>query len=174
MSESSEGHVVHLTPRRLRVRVPAKRHNRSFFFTAQQHLSRHPGVERIEVNPATASILIHSSDSRAFLETLGRGGPFVIAEQASKQQVPLMEQARHQLAEWDKQIQQWTGSRHDTRSYIFLALLLSAAYQLIRGDIFAPAASLLWYASVVLRNWGSADRTESGQAAEGDEAKDRI
>lgn len=172
MHDIPEGYVVHMTPRRLRIKVPEKRRDSSFFSAARQRLSQRPSVRGIEVNPATGSILIHSSDPRAFLGALGSDGPFTIVEQQREAEgdLPLIEQAREQIASWDKQIQEWTGSRHDTRSYIFFALMLAAAYQIIRGDIFGPAASLLWYAVVVLRSWGP---LKAQSDANSDEAETR-
>jgi hypothetical protein len=154
MPNAPEGHVVHLTPRRLRIRIPAKRHHQGFFSTVRQHLSQNSAVERVEVNPITASVLIHTPDSKAFLEGLGREGPFTIVEQLSgTAQANPIKQVRQQLSEWDKQLQEWTGIRHDARAYIFVALVLSGVYQLARGEIFAPAATLLWYAGEALRLW---------------------
>ena len=162
MPDAPEGLIVHLTPRRVRLRIPAKRHDRQFFSTARQHLSQRSGVQAVEVNPATASILIHSSDSAAVLEALGREGLLTLVEQPTvTAQASPLEQVRQQLSEWDRQLQEWTGIRHDTRAYIFGALVLSAAYQFARGDIFAPATTLLWYAGEALRLWVPADKTAS-------------
>ncbi|MBO0733523.1 MAG: hypothetical protein J2P49_04245 [Methylocapsa sp.] len=160
-----KGHMVHMTPHRLRIRVPAKRHDKRYFLAARQHLAEQPGVRGVEVNPATASILIHSQDSMAFLDALGSGGPFAVIDQPSAPaQASTLEQARQQLGEWNAQLQRWTGSRHDARAYIFIALVLSAAYQLIRGDIFAPAATLLWYSGEALRLWVPQKGSEDANA----------
>jgi hypothetical protein len=173
MPDAIEVNVVHLTHRRLRIKIPAKRHDEQFFATARQHLSERPGVQSVEVNPTTASILIHTSDARALLQALGRDGRFTIAEQhADAQESNPLEQVRHQLAEWDKQLQEWTGVRHGARAYIFIALVLAAAFQFARGEIFAPASVLLWYAGEALRLWIPSDKAGSGTPAESTELND--
>jgi hypothetical protein len=165
MPDLPEGRVVHLTPHRVRVRVLAKRHDGHFFSAMRQRLEQRPAVRSVEVNPATASILIHSSDSQALLRALEQEGVPIVEEFRESQRSSL-EEVRAQLIEWNKSLQQWTGSRNDARAYIFIALVLSAIYQISRGDIFAPAATLLWYAGEALRLWVPGAKDESnGEAA---------
>lgn len=159
MAELPEAHVVHLTPRRLRIKVPARRHDPAFFNAVKQRLAELDAVRGVEVNPATGSILVHSSDSRALLQALESDSPFVVVERLSEQ-APSLESVRRQLTNWETQIRRWTGMRDDVRVYIFFALVLSAAYQLKRGNIFAPAATLVWYASEALRVWSPKEKTE--------------
>lgn len=165
MADVPEGHVVHLTPCRLRVKVPSKRHDHSFFGAARQRLAGQATVERVEVNPATGSILIHSADSAALLRALENDGPFVVVERPFAEQAPSLASVRRQFADWDEQIRHWTGMRNDVRIYIFFALVLSAAYQLARGNIFAPAATLVWYASEALRVWSPREKIGSDRSA---------
>jgi hypothetical protein len=153
MADAPEGRVVHLTRKRLRIKVAAKRHDSSFFRTAQELLTGRAAVETVEVNPATGSILIHSSDSAAVMNELKTAGVFVVIEPPPEQPTPSLEQFRQQFVDWNKQLQYWTGTKGDARVYLFLALVLSAIYQLARGNVFAPAATLMWYASEALRVW---------------------
>jgi hypothetical protein len=158
MAEAPEGRLVHVTPKRLRLKVSSKRHDGAFFRNAQEQLSRRAAVKGVEVNPLTGSILIHSSDSKALIRELKSDGQFVIVEHLPDQQAPSLEQFRQQLADWNKQIQYWTGTKADARVYVFLILVLSAFYQLARGQVFAPAATLIWYASEALRTWVPRDK----------------
>jgi Heavy metal associated domain 2 len=171
MPDAPEGHIVHCTRHRLRVRIPAKRHDKVFFSNTRDYLSRQPRVEGVEVNPLTGSVLVHASDARSLVESLGRDVPFILVEQLSTtaERNPL-EQVRDQLSEWDAQLKQWTGSRHDARVYIFVILMLSAAYQLVKGDVFAPAATLLWYAGEALRLWIPSDKDTDFQPGESGES----
>lgn len=162
MADKPEGHVVHVTPRRLRIRVPGKHRDALFFSDVRSELSARPGVDAVEVNPSTSSVLIHCTDSQAFLEMARRDAPFALAEELlDMAKLPLLAQIRQSLAEVNQQVQRLTGSRDDIRTYIFLVLVLGAAYRLYRGDIFAPAATLLWYAGEALRLWSFADAAQA-------------
>lgn len=162
MPDVPTGRVVHRTHHRLRIKVPAKRRDKSYFTNARQRLSRVPTVDAVEVNPLTASILIRSSDPGSVLEALALEGPFTIGGLESEgEPAQLLDQVRQQLAEWDQMVQEWTGSRHDSRAYIFMALVLGAGFQLLRGDIFAPASTLLWYAGEALRVWSSDEKADA-------------
>jgi hypothetical protein len=52
-------YLVHQIPGRMRLRVPDKRGDASYFESVSKVLSRHPGVEHLMVKPGTASILVH-------------------------------------------------------------------------------------------------------------------
>lgn len=149
----------------MRIKVPERRHDRSFFTTAQQRLAKRDSVTCVEVNPATGSILLYCSDSRALLQELEKDGAFVIVERLPGE-TPSLDGVRRQLHDWESQIQRWTGMRRDVRVYVFFALIVSAAYQLARGNIFAPAATLIWYASEALRVWGERGTAGREGAAE--------
>lgn len=150
----------------MRIRVPNKRHDPSFFVDAQRRLGERSSVNSVEINPATGSILLHCADARSLLDELERDAPFVIVERLPSQQAPSLDEVRRRLVSWENDIQSWTGTRQDVRVYLFFALVLSAAYQLARGNIFAPAATLIWYASEALRVWGERGKAANDRAAE--------
>jgi hypothetical protein len=50
--------VVHSTPNRLRIRIPAWRHNTLRFAALQQRLLGHPDILDVRINPLAASIII--------------------------------------------------------------------------------------------------------------------
>jgi len=57
MADLPEARVCHLTTGRLRLRVPEKRRDNAFFRTVEQRLAGWDNVDRVEVNPLTASVL---------------------------------------------------------------------------------------------------------------------
>jgi hypothetical protein len=62
----AKAHIVHhIEGRRMRLRVPHKRHDRAFFRHLQQRLDG-IGV-KAEVNPAAASVLLHYSGASHIL-----------------------------------------------------------------------------------------------------------
>jgi len=72
------------------------------------------------------------------------------------------EQAAQAFAQADATVRHWTGNAADLRSAIFLALIAGGIYQLLRGNIAAPAATLLWYAGATLRLWDVAPLPNGG------------
>ncbi|WEX74812.1 hypothetical protein PYH37_000093 [Sinorhizobium numidicum] len=50
--------IVHYTPGRLRIKIPAARHQTAFFAELQQRLLRAEGVLSVTVNPTAASLVI--------------------------------------------------------------------------------------------------------------------
>jgi hypothetical protein len=54
--------VVHMTPHRIRVKIPGWERRESAFLTLQRRLERCPGVIHVRVNPLAASVVIHRGD----------------------------------------------------------------------------------------------------------------
>ena len=71
----SKAHVVHhIEGRRLRLKVPSKRHNRHYFHEVKHRLNAIDNVDA-EVNSATSSVLIHySGPSSQLLDKLVDSG----------------------------------------------------------------------------------------------------
>jgi hypothetical protein len=54
--------VVHLTPHRIRIKIPRWQHQQGNFAVLQRPLASCPGVVCVRVNPPAASIVIHCGD----------------------------------------------------------------------------------------------------------------
>jgi cation transport ATPase len=59
-----EAHVSHHIPGRMRVKVPGAKGRPRVLQQIQQALAPMPGIQRVEVNPATGSVLIHYDPAR--------------------------------------------------------------------------------------------------------------
>jgi hypothetical protein len=170
--------VGHLKAGRLRIRIPDKRRDDAFFVTVAERLSGWPSVERVEVNPLTASVLIMFSDADALFEEIERNGLFVLdtdpASLAAQEHEPtaLTERARRLWAGADTALRRVSGGSADIRNTAFLVLLASALYQLWRGQVVPPALTSLWYAGDMLSLWRStadeAPPSATGKAVAGD------
>lgn len=151
MSEYT-AHLVHRAPGRYRLRVPQGRGDLDFFETIADSLSVLEGVLSVQANPKTASVLIlhegldidvltHSLGDRI---TLDPDAPYVAPSRLNASVKGLNE-----LDAWIARISRG-GSRVD--SVLFLLLVVSGLVQLARGQVLAPASSLLWYAFELLRH----------------------
>jgi hypothetical protein len=58
-----EATISHHTTRRLRIHIPKRKRDTAFFAKIRDELAKCEGVERVEANPSTASVLIHHRSS---------------------------------------------------------------------------------------------------------------
>ena len=163
-----QARVCHLAHGRLRLKIPEKRRDEGFFDTVRKQLSGRDGIERVEVNPLTASVLLQFRDPDAAVAGNAlKNDLFEVDFDALEGAVgppALTEQAAEVFAQADAMVRHWTGNGADLRSAIFLALIADGIYQLLRGNVAAPAATLLWYAGATLRLWDVAP-VRDGSAA---------
>jgi hypothetical protein len=54
--------VVHLTPHRIRIKLPRRERQDTYFAELQRALERHPDIVSVRVNALVASIVIHCRD----------------------------------------------------------------------------------------------------------------
>lgn len=177
MANLPSGRISHLSTGRLRIRLPEKRRDEAFFQRVAAQLSDWESVERVEINPLTASVLILFRDADAlFAEMERRNRPFTIASDPEAvngtQRQVLTDRVTKLWKEGDKALRRFSGGQTDLRSAAFAVLVATAAYQALRGRIFPPAGTLLWDAGEMLKIWQAAlDEKDSGapqKAAVGD------
>jgi hypothetical protein len=161
--------ISHFTNHRLRLKVPEKRRDAPFFSDAAERLSSWDSIERVEINPLTASLLIHYTDpQQLFLEAVAKNDfldidfDTVFAQESGPQ---VMRTATRSFETADLGLRRWTQNRLDLRGMLFLLLLGGGLYQLLRGRLATPAPTLLWYAGDLLGLWS--DRPENGARASG-------
>ncbi|HEX9461099.1 MAG TPA: hypothetical protein VGB82_00745 [Alphaproteobacteria bacterium] len=155
LAERSPAFVAHLTPGRVRLRIPERRNDDEFFVAVRQRVGGWPGIEEVRVNPLTASVLIFFGDAAAAFAHVQQCDLFEIrdAERSRRPALPIVDSARetaHSLNDW---IRRLTGGALDLRSLMFIALVLAGIIEMYRGNVRAPAFSLLWYAAELLRLW---------------------
>ena len=64
-----DAYLSHQTSGRIRVKIPSKKGDDSYFKNANALLQQHKGIDRTEVNPLTGSILIiHSGNSTSVMK----------------------------------------------------------------------------------------------------------
>ena len=172
MADLPEARVVHLSQGRLRIRIPEKRRDEAFFKTVEERLRSWHGIEQLQVNPLTASVLVHFSDLGAlFAENAMRNDLFAVNfdELRAEHENPrpaLTAWARQRWGDADKLLRRWTGGNADLRSAAFLIAVGGALVQLYRGQIAPPAATLLWDAGEMLRVWRTTLDEQSDSAPE--------
>lgn len=161
MPELPRAHVSHVATGRLRVKIPQKRHDEAFFARAAERLLQWDSVERVEVNPLTASVLVFFTDlMELFAENALKNDFFSVDfdELAAAAEAGfgfdgqrLAGQASQAVAAADAAVRRFSLGTADLRSGLFLALLAAGTYQLVRGNVGVPALALFWYAGEILQ-----------------------
>lgn len=141
--------IVHELSGRFRLRIPEKRNDKVFFDALAERLSACPGVTTVKFNVHTGSVLLfHAAATRA--SDVAR-----YAEQAdlfSVEPLPatvartLGQQAAKGLDAFDRGLGALSGGLVDLQSAFLVLLVGLAIYQARRGQVLAPAVSLLWEA----------------------------
>ena len=142
-----EAHVTHRMSHRLRIKVPTKRRDFKYFDTLTQHLSSVSGVEVVEANPLTATMLItHDLDADALLLTAQEKGFFTL-QHTSPPEINIHKAVSTQFFDIDKQLKSFTKGSLNIGGAAFLALVGVGVYQISRGNFAAPAwYTAFWYA----------------------------
>jgi copper chaperone CopZ len=154
MSDSNKcpGFLVHSAPGRCRFKIPDKRHDAAYFQDLKAKLQNMGGVERIDINPLTASVLIGFDSSQiqvqALSEQLQAADYFELSDSMPTQTV--WQRASSGLDRFDHMLQESTSGQIDFKSLLFILLFIMAIRQLHQGVIFSAAATLFWYALQVL------------------------
>ena len=151
--------IKHQLPR-VRLKIPDKRGDFRYFNQIADSFADCLGITQLQLNPPAASILIcHRTDIpfeniAEFAET---NGLFYLEEKPEDYEavvipnLPLATLTSVGLNRLDASLLNFSQGRIDTRSLLFLSLVGLGIHQITRGNIMAPAASLLWYALEVVK-----------------------
>ena len=141
--------ITHLTRDRVRIKIPSKKGDAAYFASLKEKLaalSELPGIQRIEANPLTGSILVlHTLD----LETLDLG---LVAQYSEFNQLFRLQQppAKQTPAPGNKAGGRAAGEI-DLKVLAILGFVGVAIIQLKRGHIMMPAITALWYAYSLMK-----------------------
>lgn len=153
----AEAQISHVLPGRVRLKIPSRRGDPAFFAETAQRLEQCDGVNEVRATPVTASLLImHATSLEAIAAWASqqqlfslRSGPAAAGSQPRPHDPAIWRTMRPAAPDLQKQ--------QDRRARIVSTSLVGlGALQTIRGQIFAPAITLFWYAYDVARGRPSA------------------
>lgn len=128
-----KAYLVHQIPGRMRLRIPEKRGDSSYFESISKALSRHAGVEDLVTAPATASILIHHQEpAEPIIASASERGLFAI--------VPEPQPARTESATEVNTSRFFPSTLHAVAN----GLAGLAVLQATRGQPFGSAVENFW------------------------------
>jgi Heavy metal associated domain 2 len=147
---AAECFVAHTIPGRTRLRVPEMRKNYDYFEDIQRDLADCPGIESIETNSSTGSILIiHSCSVDELKQYLTNRGLVTFREENEKA-ISITDSVAHSIRKIDRQICSFTSNNVSSKEMIFSFLVLLSLYQMIKGSILPAASTLIWYGLNIL------------------------
>lgn len=138
--------VVHRTPRRLRVKVPSRKGDEGFFARLREEFAAHPKVEEVAVNALTGSLLlVGGADVGEVAELAEEKGFFRLERAAARASLPQTVAAHVKGA--DRHVRRVFGGDLDLTGLTFVLFLGLGLYQIVRGNLAAPAWYVaFWYA----------------------------
>jgi len=139
-------HLAHELSGRTRLKIPSECGNTNYFDRVCRDLAECPGIGRIEINSRTGSLLILHTESIARIATFARDRDLFILQDKNTPRHTTLSHAAQKLAQLDAAITRFSLGDLDMRSLMFIILLMVSVLQVFRGQILAPASTLLWYA----------------------------
>lgn len=141
-----EAYVSHQSLRRVRIKVPAKRGDETYFAHLRDSFEGCEGIETIDVNPITGSILFtHTIDFKIIKEYVTEKNLFTLKMNSSP---PLFNsRIKARFNNFDNRIKTFTGREIDIPGIAFLTLLGFGISQVTAGKAQAmPWHAAFWYA----------------------------
>jgi hypothetical protein len=125
--------VAHRSCGRLRLRLPQRRRDLPFFLQAYADLRAQPEIDEVNINPATGSILLWYDPARehSLAEAVNRSGLLLLDDAA--------------LHPEHAQRHRFHVSVNDMRIMVFLIMASLSIHQLLKGQLLAPALTMLLY-----------------------------
>ena len=153
MPERALARIAHRTPTRLRIRVSERRHDAPWWQHLGERVRAQPGVVAVEVNPATAGILIvHDGSFDPTRVDLGVLELQLANGEQRRAKGTLLDRANAALDAIDTRIKFATDGTLDMASISLLGLASMVVVQLARGNVGRPPAiTLAWYIAELMR-----------------------
>jgi hypothetical protein len=151
-----EAFITHFITGRVRIKIPSKKGDEGFFSSLKERFSNFPGVQKIEINPVTGSLLIlHSFDPESLdikqinaytemnalfrLEGVSPGGKEV--------SLNIRKNVGETFHSFNENIKELTSGEIDLPTLTVILLLGVGIYQIGAGNFAAPAWYVaFWYA----------------------------
>lgn len=169
MAELPEAFVTHVSEGRVRVKIPARKHDEEYFSQLKGYLKPLPGVQKVVTNPLTGSVLVlHSLDLKRLedLESMSQYsemmGLFKVVQPNGKS-ISLAEGIAGGIAGIDASVKGVSAGFLDLSTLSILSLLGITIWQISRGEVAVPAVTALWYASSLMKERLDKGKGENSQ-----------
>jgi hypothetical protein len=144
-----EAYISHMISRRLRIRIPSRKGDVLFFGEMHKKLSCFDGIERVEVNALTGSVLlIHAVDLREIADFARQNNLFSILDtKIYRKQTYVSRKISETFRDINHKVIISTKGFANIPDLLVLTFLGLSIFQISRGNFMAPAwYTALWYA----------------------------
>lgn len=127
--------IAHRSSSRMRLRVPGRRRDLPFFLELYDALRREPEIDEVTLNPSSGGVLVWFDPQQShgrIVEALGRSGLIRLEDPDDLHPEQL---ARHRFH----------VDVNDMRIVVFLIMTTLSLIQLRKGQLLAPALTMLLY-----------------------------
>jgi hypothetical protein len=156
--------VVHALPGRKRLRIEEKRGDEAYFAAVEKALSDSPGVDAVETNCRTGSVLVHHQPSEpSALQHAEEQGMFQLATPASEPRPAafaapsVSSNATATRKAFRPKPKAARTNSANLRPLIVMCWVGVGIAQAIQGNIAVPAIAAFWYAYLVTQENGFSD-----------------
>jgi hypothetical protein len=174
MASLPEAFVTHVSQSRVRVKIPGKKNDREYFSQLKDYLSPLPGVEKVEVNPLTGSVLVlHRLDLKSLEDLKSMAaysemtGLFKLAMLPTVNSVSIAQSLADGFAGLNENVKELSSGIVDVPTLAFVGLLAVSIVQMSEGVVAVPAITALWYASSILKDQLQGNREGSATKKQG-------
>lgn len=146
-------HICHRTPERLRVRIPSKKGDERYFSTLGQELSKLSGIDRLEANPVTGTVLLVFANhmDQEEIAAYTEANQLFRLNRTQPRTVAFSGRVVDSFTQLDEGVRSFTGGEIDISGLAFLGLACVGLYQISIGNFAAPAwYTAFWYAMSIL------------------------
>ncbi|MCX7794149.1 MAG: hypothetical protein N2257_07095 [Thermodesulfovibrionales bacterium] len=151
MPDIPDAFCIHKTAGRMRLKIPSKKGDVEYFISLSGHMATVKGIERIEFNPVTGSVLfIYDGDRGNIIRYAEEKGFFKINDN-HKYPSNFHKRLTDLFQELNRHFKDMTNGEMDLAALSFIILVSFGLYQIARGNFIAPAwYTAFWYAFNIL------------------------
>jgi hypothetical protein len=146
-----EAYISHMIHGRLRIKIPSRKGDMYFFGDMYRQLSTYHGIDRVEVNSLTGSILLmHSLDAGRIADFARASNLFAIKDANAKmygKQTYVSRKISETFQDINHKVIVSTKGFANIPDLMVIALIGLSIFQISQGNFIAPAwYTALWYA----------------------------
>jgi len=152
MSIPPDAYVGHLSPGRVRIKIPSRKKQEPYFSSLQEEFAKAPGITAVEANPVTGSLLIrHKLDDAALCALLHVYNVKLPSEDMGASSGVHKEVATI-VGGMNRRVKSFSRGALNLEAVAAIALIGSTVYQISRGRVTAiPWYNGIWYAYALLK-----------------------
>jgi hypothetical protein len=157
-----EAYIHHQTINRIRIRVPSRKGDMAYFAALRDRVSRVPGVDRIEVNPVTGSLLlVHQLEMEQIAE-FGATNRLFALKQSRPVPKTIVNKVADTFNDLNVLIKAFTENQVDIPSIAFATFMTFGLFQIGSGNFMVPVwYTAFWYSMNIVLKAGTGE--ENGE-----------